>query len=107
MANVKIFIKNKITDPNTGDTRTEVKATIINREAIPAFQRVFGVQVSKIVPVDDEGNEIAGKAAPVGTPKERALEAMRQKGKDLGIKGWAIMKEDVLLKKIQDVYNKK
>lgn len=105
--NVKIYIKNKITDSSTGDTHTEVKATVITREAIPSFQRVFGTQVSKIVPLDEQGNEISGQSAPSGTPKERALLAMKEKAKNLGIKGFALMKEDKLLKAIQEASNKK
>lgn len=100
MQNVRVTIVEPIQNPD-GTVTMITKNPIVPEMAIPNFQRVFGQFYKGAIPVDENGNPVQVEIASKRSPKEIALNAMKQRAKDLKIKGWQLMGEDKLLEAIQ------
>lgn len=69
--------------------------------SLPSFQRIWGSQLIDFYLVDENGERIKGELKPALTKQEKALNALRKEAQELGIKGFATMKEDKLLVAVQ------
>ena len=100
MQNVIVTIEEQVMD--NGTTRTITKNVKTTQAAIANFQRIYGTDYKGAVMLDDNGNPIEGEAKSISSPKERAFAAMKERAKQMKIKGYQNMKEDTLLNAIQE-----
>lgn len=76
-------------------------------ESLRHFQQVYKGDLIDYYLVDDNGHRIDSVVPKQNIdPRAKAFEAMKEKAKKLGIKGYHLMGEDKLLKAIQDAHKK-
>ncbi len=83
------------------------RVSIHPERSLPSFQRIYGNQLIDFYLVDENGERVKGTAKPTQSREEKAFEALKKEAQELGIKGFQNMKEETLLKKVQEASNKK
>lgn len=97
MANIEIKVRTE-----GGGERTSIHP----EESLRHFQQVFKNDLIDYYFVDANGNKIDATPQVVIDPRQRAFDAMKDKAKKMGIKGYHLMGEDKLLKAIQEAHKK-